>query len=344
MKNLSIIFFFLTSLTLNAQYLDYRSQSEVSSKQGAWVFKPTTLSSGEIALKPVFKLKKGHLLSFRPSVTFKGGTYLKEDGTKKVIRGRYFGSILIDENSSELTASELSKIRDLNSQKIYLWEWHIDKSNYIQTTFNQDPITPHYTPEVSYQWDSVTPDRAWSAYASSVIVNNKRTFLEGRISDLEEFCPGISKKSDEKKTEFWIRLLNALSFKESKFDPLVTNNEGHFGDGKLNVTSRGLFQMSYNSTRATSYRRNGCDLSAPSQLHNPYKNISCALSIFKTWLKKDKCISCKSRDGKIRGIARYWSPLRSRYQVPCSVCSSGQANIGYKSVIIKELSKAKVCQ
>lgn len=345
MKKLSLKAITITACTLfsvlsfgSFQYdLDFKAESRVTSSKGATVY---TIND-EGVLKPADELKQDTKFTFRPGTTFQGTHYLTSSGKKQKVRGRYFGSIVIDEESVPFW--QRKKIRELNKQKIFIYEWKVDKKDYIIKAFDEEPTNPEVIPANStFRWESVNPSRAWTAYAADFIVQNKEVFHDENISDVTDFCPGFKEASDENKTAFWIHLLNSLSKKESAFDPMVANDESNFGDGNLDVVSRGLLQTSVASSRA--YKRTGCNVKDATDLHNPKTSLTCGLAIFKRWLTSDNCISCKNAEGKHRGIARYWSPLRARYQVSCSICSGGVANIGFRKVIIEETSKMPACQ
>lgn len=346
MFSFKVVFIAIQLILISQVYsadINFRSASKVTSKSGATIYTIGLLDSGEEVLRPVYELAEGHEISFRPNVYFPGEHYLNQEGSKKVIRGRYFGSLLI--STTGLSGSERQAIDELNKKKIFIYEWKIDKADYIIRAFNDNPIRPQLIPrEEAFLWDSVNPKQSWTSIAASFINSNKSIFFDEKISDIQDFCPGFLSKTNEQKTAFWIHLLNSLSLRESKFDPMVSNNEGNFGDGSLNVTSRGLLQISYQSSKASRYKRNGCDVDGPNSLHDPETSIECGLAIFKTWLKEDGCISCKGRGNRYLGISRYWSPLRARHQVRCSICSSGVANIGYREEIIKEISNTQACQ
>jgi hypothetical protein len=327
----------------DTSFLNFRANSKVVSKNGATVYGLGVDENGEPLLVPKLELPQGHKFTFWPNSLFEGKYYQRSDGTKRQVRGRYFGRILIDENSGPRELRR--KISAINKQRIFIYEWRIDKSDYLLKGWNKEPRDVYYgTPGESFAWDQVNPKKAWTSKLSTEIQNSRAVFLDQNISDINEFCPNFSNKTDERKVSFWIHLFNALSRKESQFDPMVSNFEGNFGDGSLNVTSRGLFQMSYRSLQARRYRNNGCKIGQPNELHDPFENIECAVAIFKAWIKNDGCLSCKNEEGKFRGAARYWSPLRSRYQVPCSICTGGVANIGFKEEIQRETKALPSCQ
>lgn len=327
----------------DTSHLNFKASSQVTRKNGATIYTLGSDENGEPLLIPQIEIPQGHRFTFWPNALFEGKYYQRSDGTKRQVRGRYFGRLLIDENSGPWSLRK--QIKALNQQRIFIYEWNIDKKDYLIKGWNKEPQDQYYgTPGETFAWDRYNPKAAWSAKLSSEIVNFRKVFLDGNISDINEFCPNYSNKTDEQKVSFWIHLFNALSRKESKFDPMVSNFEGNFGDGSLNVTSRGLFQMSYKSLQARRYRSNGCRIGKASELHDPFENIECAVAIFKTWIENDGCLSCKNSEDRFRGAARYWSPLRARYQVPCSICSGGVANIGFKEEIQNETKNLPACK
>ncbi|MCF8060389.1 MAG: transglycosylase SLT domain-containing protein [Bacteriovoracaceae bacterium] len=331
------------SVSIFSADINFRSISKVTSKAGASVYIIEVSPSGEEILKPAHRLEENHEFSFRPNVFFKGAHYYNDQGELRSVRGRYFGSLLI--STKGLDQSERQEIEDLNKRKIFIYEWKIDKSDYIKRAFNEKAERADLIPRnSSFRWDELNPGQSWTAHAAKFIKENGKVFFDESITDVSDFCPGFSSKNKDEKTAFWIHLINSLSIRESKFDPLVSNNEGNFGDGSLNVTSRGLLQISFQSASASRYKSNGCKVTDANSLHDPKTSIECGLAIFKTWLKNDGCISCKNNGGKYRGISRYWSPLRERHQVRCSICSNGVANIGFREEIIAETSETPACQ
>lgn len=103
---------------------------------------------------------------------------------------------------------------------------------------------------------------------------------------------------------YWEKLFVAMAKFESNFKTNLQYRE-NFKDRHGNyIISRGLFQLSYESSLGYS-----CPIQTPEDLHKPFYNINCAVRIMNRWVKSDNCVSCKS-SGKWRGGARYWSVLR----------------------------------
>lgn len=93
---------------------------------------------------------------------------------------------------------------------------------------------------------------------------------------------------------------------ESSFNPSTEYEEE--GDLK-GVTSTGLFQISIVSSN--SY---GCGFKTQKELHNPLKNISCAVDIISKWTRQSGHLinpDLKNAKGKhIGGCSAYWSVCR----------------------------------
>lgn len=106
--------------------------------------------------------------------------------------------------------------------------------------------------------------------------------------------------------------LSIVAKYESSFNP-KTEFQENFKDSKGNwVISRGLFQLSIESANQKAY---GCGFKTEQEIHEPLKNISCAVKIVNHWANKDLVFF----GGEKLGLGRYWSV--------CRESSSKNANI-----------------
>jgi hypothetical protein len=265
------------------------------------------------------------------------------EGRESVSAGRYFGSVTID--TSSVPRSQRRRLQEMNNREIYVYEWHINKDTYLRTVFDLEPRDKTYlrSTREKFEWDRISTKGLWTSEAARILQGSGRDLLENPPADVEEFCPNYQRLDFNGRTAFWIHLLNSIARRESAFDPMVGNDESHFGDNNHGVVSRGLLQISSQSI-GRPYRDAGCNISRPSDLHDVTKNLECGVAIFKHWADRDECISCRTEDGAWRGIARYWSTLRERYQVSCRICSSGFTNVGYKDQIIQETANTSICR
>lgn len=146
--------------------------------------------------------------------------------------------------------------------------------------------------------------------------------------DVAEYCPKWPKLSQDERSEVLAVIMGgmigaesggntATEFRECSKSKNVYGREGQYkagfgwcmmgGDKAENgyVISRGLFQISLGSAKG--YKCEGIE--KPSDLHDPQKNINCAVKIMSKLVVENKRLSGK-QNGSWQGGARYWSTLR----------------------------------
>jgi hypothetical protein len=290
------------------------------------------------------RLPKGSIVSLRPDQYLSFPHYL-DKGKLKKSGARYFGPIKIV-SAPGLTNEQ---IRNFNKKDLYTYEWHYNKLNIIKAMYDTPLPSGENWINDSFLWDRENPSRGWSYYTANFILSNATELLQDPPSDIEDFCPAYNDISDQKKSIFWVHLMNAIAKKESLFDPGVMNDESGFGPNGNEVISRGLLQISLSSSRNRNYQRLGCPVETTADLHDPTKNLQCGVAIFNHLTNDYNCISCKypqghSKAGKFAGISRYWSTLRTPYEVSCRSCSSGKVKLGFRNEIIKKTKDTHICK
>lgn len=323
--------------------LNQRISTSVSASSGTGIYEKAKTEDGVEYLRKIYELPNGAALSFRPISALIRPKVQNSSGKITTAAGRYFGKIIIENDG--FNWKERKEIAEINKKEIFIYEWSIDKSNYLRTLFDQPVANKndrfHYKED--FAWDTVSTKGLWTSEAARILKTTGRDLIDNAPSDVTDFCPNYNELNEDGRTAFWIHLLNSIVKRESAFDLLVGNDESNFGANGNEVVSRGAMQISYESSRAKAYRQSGCSAKNADDLHNFTTNIQCGVAIFSHWSREDDCISCKSSSGKYLGIARYWSTLRDRYEVPCKICSSGKAKIGYKEQIIAEMKSTKTC-
>ncbi len=163
---------------------------------------------------------------------------------------------------------------------------------------------------LSARWEGKATDaRQWTLHSYSEVSKVADQLPKTLPADIKDFCPQYSSLSAGNKTNFWVYLLSSMAQLESNFKPALSYQEA-FKDSKGQyVVSRGLLQISIESGNAY-----GCGFKNASELHDPYKNLSCGLRILNRWVASDKRIAGKS-GSSWRGGARYWSVLRTASKV-----------------------------
>lgn len=322
--------------------LNQRVSTTITSKS-AGVFQITGERDGKKLITRVEDLPDGTVFSFVPSSALVRPIVTYPDGKADFYSpGRYYGSIIIDTSSVPLF--QRRRIGALNKEPIFIYEWHTDKAQSTRELFDIPAEKSNFAVADKFEWDEFITKKSWTNEAAHLMKTVGADLLNNPPSDVEEFCPNYFNQNTDGKTAFWIHLLNSIAKRESRFDPLVQNDESGFGSSDLNVISRGLLQISHSSTRAKAYRDNGCNVRDAEDLHDVSTNLRCGIAIFKHLVNTSDCISCRRADGRWLGISAYWSTLRDRHEISCRSCSRGVTNVGYKEDIAKETANTPSCR
>ncbi len=183
----------------------------------------------------------------------------------------------------------------------------------------QPKPTPAPTPAPTTlrpQWESKHADgKEWTAHVINKLDTLGKDLLSTQPTDIATFCPKYPTYSYAQKKDFWAYLFSVMVRYESGFDPNVTYRESFRDQDGNYIISRGLLQISLESSQGYD-----CGFRSEQEIHDPYLNLSCGLRIFNRWMKTDKSIA-----GKVgtswRGGARYWSVLRTTRDSYTSVVS-----------------------
>lgn len=201
-----------------------------------------------------------------------------------------------------------------------------------QTLPEPQPVEPAPAPIVTpvpkpmtLSWDAdKKPNEAWNKILIEAVLSSG--LHKVAIKD-REFCPKYDDLVETEKHEFWAQLISRMVKWESNYKPEAKMAEcrkdkciygscskhptlgfcmkgGHKLDGGV-VISRGLIQMSLESSLAL-----GCDwLKKPEDLHDPAKNLQCAVKALTRYVVRDEQIAGNG-PGDWKGGARYWAVLR----------------------------------
>lgn len=155
-------------------------------------------------------------------------------------------------------------------------------------------------------WEQKSVDyREWTDHVRREIHNLGPALLSANPKDAALYCPNYKNLNILQREDFWIYLLSAMVRYESNFNTNATYKESFTDANGKNVISRGLLQLSIESSRGYS-----CGFVNEAEIHNPLKNLSCGLRILNKWISKDNYIGSKVVSSW-KGGARYWSVLRS---------------------------------
>lgn len=200
-------------------------------------------------------------------------------------------------------------LRKMNKTAITLALLALYLSTADAFAFGKKPVTPPSNPDpnvIRARWENSQRDGAlWSKYVFDLMPTEGANLLAKTPNDIASFCSNYSNLSVGEKKNFWVYLLSSMAEFESGHKPETSYVES-FRDAKGNrVVSRGLLQISIESANAY-----GCGFRTESELHDPYKNLSCSMRILNRWVNNDGRVAGKAGSAW-QGGARYWSVLRS---------------------------------
>lgn len=168
-----------------------------------------------------------------------------------------------------------------------------------------DKINRNFSGDVAPLWELANPNRReWTNFVYAELDRLGADLLDVIPSDSEIFCPNYSNLNYEQRKQYWAFLLSAMSFFESSFNPVITNPlRVEASNPKV---ARGLLQLSSESVNYYD-----CQIQTPTELHDPYRNLSCGIRVLNQLVGQDGRIAGKVGE-KWKGGARYWSVLRDR--------------------------------
>jgi hypothetical protein len=176
----------------------------------------------------------------------------------------------------------------------------------------EEEARPTTTPQpqqlLQTRWSHLPNGNNWTRYTQEAIKKYGQALLRVIPQDIERYCPKYETISLHQRGDFWVNLITELAYLESSHNPQSSYTE-RFNDNSGNpVISRGLLQISKESANGSRYR---CGINNPIELHDPRINLECGVKILNHWIKEDRVIVAQ-HGGKWYGVARYWSPFRSR--------------------------------
>ncbi|MES2801919.1 MAG: transglycosylase SLT domain-containing protein [Bdellovibrionota bacterium] len=171
-------------------------------------------------------------------------------------------------------------------------------------------------------WEAkVSGSRDWSNHLYSELDRIGQDLLDVIPADSSMFCPNYKNLTYSERKKYWIYMISAMTKFESSFNTNTTYKEGFNDSSGKPVISRGLLQISIESSKGYD-----CGMSDAQELHNPLKNLSCGLRILDRWVGRDGRIAGKV-DAKWRGGARYWAVLREADKTSYKTILSSSKNL-----------------
>lgn len=146
------------------------------------------------------------------------------------------------------------------------------------------------------RWSHVPNNQQWNIAAIKALRSHGQPLVQSVPADIAEWCPYYPQSDAEGREAFWVGFMSALAKHESTYRPTAVGGGGKWF---------GLLQISPATARG--YR---CRAGSGEALKNGGENLSCAVRIMAVTVPRDGVID--ARDGRWRGVAADWGPLRSQ--------------------------------
>lgn len=154
----------------------------------------------------------------------------------------------------------------------------------------RDPYLP------AARWDDIEDAALWTRVAMSAFAANAPEITDVVPRDIETWCPAYVDADEEQRRAFWVGMMSALAYHESRFLPHVAGGPDLWF---------GVMQI-YPPT-ARGYE---CRATTGNALRDPTENLSCATRIMAVTVPRDEAVAV--HDGRWRGVAADWGPMVSR--------------------------------
>jgi len=154
----------------------------------------------------------------------------------------------------------------------------------------RDPYLP------AARWDATEDGALWTRVALAAFEVHAPDITDIMPRDIEAWCPGYAQATEAQRRAFWVGMMSALSWHESRHLPHVVGGSNQWF---------GLMQI-YPPT-ARGYE---CRARSGSDLRDPTENLSCATRIMAVTVERDEAVAL--HDGRWRGVAADWGPMVSR--------------------------------
>lgn len=145
------------------------------------------------------------------------------------------------------------------------------------------------------RWGDDAEHQRWTMAALAAVQAHGSALLSTIPRDIGTWCPAYSDNAPRARAAFWVGMISALSYHESRYQPHVV------GGGNAWF---GLVQISPPTARGY-----GCDARTGQALKDPLANLSCAIRIMAVTVPRDQAVAL--HDGRWRGVAADWGPMTS---------------------------------
>jgi len=157
----------------------------------------------------------------------------------------------------------------------------------------------------------------------------KTELKENRVSEIdllrtEMLCTNYRRLDKTDREKVWTVIMTQLAEFESSYDPNVKYVENFRNSAGERVVSRGLYQISKESSDLYD-----CGFDNACQIHDPKKNIACAVKILVSNMKRQGIafgMCPRNSQSRFCGASAYWGPFRNMKKL-----------IAFQAVVSKKL-------
>jgi len=301
-----------------------------------------TLKDGKKVLVERFRLPPGLKLEVNLGTALVRHPLIDSKGKAEIAKQANF-KVKITSDLNSITTANAEQKKTLEKEDLYVSMNELDTAKIVMAAFSEK--LPSGAARISgLPWDRLNPSSTWSHYVVAAVNRKENRHLVDRPpSDIAQFCPKFTKLPEKQKEKFWANLVAEISALESGHVPFTAFDEGTFSIKLNGVVSAGLTQISYSSVRVNAcYRARGCnEINGTGDLINPKKHLACTVAVMSCLAEKENCISCQTKaTGNWRGIAKYWSTLKTPHTKACAIPGCTKvAKIGKKTQIIDGLKR-----
>lgn len=146
------------------------------------------------------------------------------------------------------------------------------------------------------RWDAQPDGAIWTQAAMTALATHAPGIVDVVPRDIATWCPGYATNPPFMRRAFWVGLMSALAWHESRHRPQAVGG----GDQWY-----GLLQIYPPTARGYS-----CRAQTGPALTDPASNLSCAARIMNVTVRRDRAVAVN--DGRWRGIAADWGPMTSQ--------------------------------
>ncbi|EAR52619.1 hypothetical protein OG2516_05908 [Oceanicola granulosus HTCC2516] len=165
------------------------------------------------------------------------------------------------------------------------------ESNGVPIHFEAPPVQPPIRPVVyipETRWDHRPDGDVWTLAAMQAIASHGSGLEDLMPHDIETWCPAYDANPEEQRRAFWVGMMSALAYYESRWQPTAVGGGGRWF---------GLLQI-YPPTA----RHYGCRARTGEALKDPEDNLSCAVRIATAQVR---------RAGSVARGMRDWGPFHN---------------------------------